>query len=309
VPKQVEVYIKHAERRIISFTHYQGGYAIMRTERLLIFIIVIVLALMVITFQGCYSETLPDWAEGFEYKSNEIFPIYVSADGSAFVSATFGGEPVALLFNTGEPVGLSMTDKLVRQMGLEMLDSDPSDEIRYTIPAFTAFGHLWKDQEVVPASITSYNGSIGPQLMNGQRFTLDYGKQLMAVSESPLPEDLPGENVVPLVHIDDSLLPVVQGLANGEPVLIELDTGSSRTIVDMMLARKLGLQGGENGYQVSEVSIGFYKFEIKAADAAPLPITKDLRRIRLGTDVLSQMILTVDYLSGTVAIKPVPAIR
>jgi hypothetical protein len=279
----------------------------MRTERLTIFFIVLVLALLAFALQGCFSETLPDWAEGYEYDSKEIFPIYVGDDGSAYVSATFGGEPLALLFNTSGD-GLSITGNVVEQMGLQVVDDEMGNEngvdVHYRVPAFTAFGRLWKDQVVVPASETRYNGSIGPQFMNGSRFTLDYGHQLMAVSESPLPEHLLGEDTIAMELSDESLLPVVKGWLFDEPVLLELDTGSSQTVIDTLLARKIGLEIEEDGVSTAVVRLGAYTFSIESATVQLLPITGDLRRVRLGSDVLSQMLITVDYLSGTVAIQP-----
>jgi hypothetical protein len=280
----------------------------MRNERLSILIVLFLLAVLVVSLQGCYSEAMPDWAEGFAYDSTEIYPIYVGEDGSAFVAAYFGGEPLALLFNTSEPAGLSITNNLVMQMGLQEMEQEGeignSQDVRYRIPAFTAFGRQWEDQVVRPASEKIYNGSIGPQYMNGRRFTLDYGQQLLAVSKSPMPENLLNENVVPMEHSDESLLPVVRGWIGDQPVLIELDTGSSQTIIDMLLVRKLGLEPGDTIY-LPAVTIGSYTFEVESAASELLPVKADLRRIRLGTDVLSQMILTVDYISETVAVKPI----
>jgi hypothetical protein len=281
----------------------------MRNERLFIIVVVFVLAVLAVSLQSFYSEKLPEWAEGFAYDAAEIYPIYVGDDGSAFVAATFGGEPLALMFDTSEPTGLTIADTLAAQMGLQMVDqemeSESSGEIHYRIPAFTAFGKQWKDQVGVPASEKIYNGSIGPRYMNGTRFTLDYGQQLLAVSGSPLPENLLGQNVVPMEHSDTSLLPVVRGWVGDQPVLIELDTGIRQTVIDMLLARKMGLEPGDNLY-IPYVTIGSYTFEVQSAASDLLPVSDDLRRIRLGSDVLSHMILTVDYLSGTVAIKPIP---
>jgi hypothetical protein len=280
----------------------------MRKERIPFIVVLFLLAVTVITLQGCYSEAMPEWAEGFAYDSTEIYPIYVGEDGSAFVAATFGGEPLALMFDTSQSSGLLMTDNLVAQMGLQVMEQDSDDEddlgVRYRLPSFTAFGRQWEDQVVQPASEQTYNGSIGPQFINGSRFTLDYGKQLLAVSESPLPENLIGENVVPMEHSDHSMLPVVRGWVNDEEVLIELDTGSRQTVIDMFLARKLGLDPDDTMH-IPEVIIGTYTFEVKSAASGLLPVSDDLRRIRLGSDVLSHMILTVDYISESVAIKPI----
>jgi hypothetical protein len=279
----------------------------MRTERLTIIIVLCVLVALAASVPGCIPERLPDWAEGFEYEPAEIYPIYVDKDGSAFVSATFGGEPLALLFDTSLDTGLSITGKLVEQMGLLAIegqqDSQQIDEIRYRLPAFTAFGRQWKDQVVVPMSETRYNGSIGPQYLNGSRWTLDYGHQLLAVSGSPLPEGV-NTSTIPLEFNDESLMPVVRGRLNDEPVMLELDTGSSHTTIDMLLARKIGFQAEGEEETTVQITIAAHTFQVEAAAIGLLPITGELHRVRLGADVLSQMVLTVDYKSGTVAIQP-----
>jgi hypothetical protein len=284
----------------------------MRTERLTIIIVLFVLVALAASVPGCIPERLPEWAEGFEYDAAEIYPIYVDKDGSAFVSATFGGEPLALLFDTSLEAGLSITGNLVEQMGLLALEDEHDnydiDELLYRLPAFTAFGRQWRDQVVVPMSDTRYNGSIGPQYLNGSRWTLDYDHQVLAVSGSPLPEGL-NTSTIPLEFNDESLMPVVRGRLNGEPVLLELDTGSSHTTIDLLLARKIGVLTEDEEGAAVQITIAAHTFQVEAASVGLLPITGELHRVRLGADVLSQMVLTVDYKSGTVAIQPNRATR
>ena len=53
------------------------------------------------------------------------------------------------------------------------------------------------------------------------------------------------------------------GVVNGEKVLIQLDTGCSRTCVDEKVITKFNLPANTWGYEIKDVRLGSFQFRIK----------------------------------------------
>jgi hypothetical protein len=114
---------------------------------------------------------------------------------------------------------------------------------------------------------------------------------------------------VPLIA--NKILPkllVVRGSVNGHPVLIQIDTGKSRTCVDRTLATKLALPRAPRGYRIREVTIGNVTFSVSSAreesfegisQSLPEPIL-----LGIGSDLLSQVVFTIDYKTQLVLLSP-----
>jgi len=92
---------------------------------------------------------------------------------------------------------------------------------------------------------------------------------------------------------------VVRGAVNGEPVLIQLDTGKSRTCVDPAFAARLGLPPAPDGVSIRELSLGGVSFLVSSAKRVSFSgISQDLPEpiaVGIGSDVLARLLLTVDY--------------
>lgn len=98
---------------------------------------------------------------------------------------------------------------------------------------------------------------------------------------------------------------LVEGECRGELVLIELDTGKSRTVVDPDWAVGVGLAVGQaDTVAVGALRIGDATFDIRDAKPFSLAdIDPDLPAplvLSLGSDTLSRFVLTVDCEQGVV---------
>ncbi|HHT47795.1 MAG TPA: hypothetical protein GXZ98_00680 [Firmicutes bacterium] len=97
------------------------------------------------------------------------------------------------------------------------------------------------------------------------------------------------------------------GVVNGEKVLIQLDTGCSRTCVDEKVITKFNLPANTWGYEIKDVRLGSFQFRIKNAkkvsfagisEGYPGPIM-----LCLGSDTISKVVFTVDYSDKKVIIS------
>ena len=92
------------------------------------------------------------------------------------------------------------------------------------------------------------------------------------------------------------------GSLHGRRVLIQADTGKSRCTIDPGLARDLGLQEDERGFRVDELRIGSFTFKIPSAKEVDLRAIDDSLAdpilLGIGSDILNQVPVTVDYIAG-----------
>jgi len=163
------------------------------------------------------------------------------------------------------------------------------------------FGRLWSDESAVEAIATP--ALLGSRYCQTGRFTLDYGALRLAVSPLPLPEAVLPDAHLPLVS--SARLPglvLVEGELHGRRVLMELDSGQSRTVVDPELAAMLGLVEVANGVRIVDLRIGPEVFSVPSAGRiAFAEVSRGLPRpieVGVGSDILAQVVLTVDYARG-----------
>ena len=95
---------------------------------------------------------------------------------------------------------------------------------------------------------------------------------------------------------------LASGRVNGRPVLIEFDTGASRTNIDPALVQELGLPTAGNGVRIDSLAIGPLVFAVPSARVNPKggidPTLSPPIQLAVGSDILAQIILTVDYTRG-----------
>ena len=81
--------------------------------------------------------------------------------------------------------------------------------------------------------------------------------------------------------------------------MVEIDTGKSRTVVDPTLISDLDLPRTEDGVQIDEIRIGMHRFSASSAKKKSFKgISRGLEvpiGIGVGSDILSRLIVTVDY--------------
>lgn len=268
------------------------------------------LLLLLLLQGGPQAGRLPaPWIHSLGYRPEELFPITVGRHGFPYLPALINGRKVDLLVDTANMTGLFMHPDLAARLGLPAsgywtrLEADGSEVGRYRVfqvAELTVFGEVWKDERARERTEAGLEGAIGPRFLRGKRFTLDYRNGLMAVSQSPLPEPAAVGETFPLSAAEDyEGMILVRGAVNGRPVLIQLDTGKSRTCVDPRLASALRLPKTADGYRVDEIRLGSFSFVVPSAKEVSFKgISKGLPEpilLGIGSDILSRVVLTVDY--------------
>lgn len=263
-------------------------------------------------------ETQPRWVKDLGYKSAELFPVAKGAYGYPYVTVAVNGRSILLPLDTANMFRLALSRSLAQSMKLTVIGETPSYDAngallgkqrKFRVGSLSALGRAWSDQEAVEIEQPGLNGLLGPHYLLGRRFTLDYGQGLLAVSDSPIPRSAPGMALKLLQATDCPGMPVVEGSVNGRKVLIQIDTGKSRTCIDRALVRELALPKGANGYPVAQIKIGSWEFSVRSAREEDFSdIGKGLSSpilLGIGSDVLPQVLMTVDYRGRQVKLTPI----
>lgn len=261
------------------------------------------------------SAQSPWWLDSLGYTAAQVSAVRVAADGFPYVPVRIDGTELWLLFDTGNMVGLTVRAAEFERLGLVQIGSvrrrDSSGDLvgAYRIgraAAVEALGTTVRDAAVHEFQHPRLVGLFGPPDVPGNRFTLDYRGEMIAVGETPLPVTAIGRYATRMVRSDrHPRLIVVEARARGETVLIELDTGKSRTVVDPTWAASVGLDvGGRDTVAVGDVRLGETRFHVTNAKPVSLSaIDPDLPAplvLSLGSDTLSRFVVTVDYAAGVV---------
>jgi predicted aspartyl protease len=234
-----------------------------------------------------------------------------------FVEVTIGNSTHRLLFDTGNTVGLTLATRLLDQLNLpetgrwDRLGSDGRVVGTYRqvrAPRVRLLGRTLAGQTIFEFGDPDLTGLVGPDALPGSRFTLDYRARALAVSSSPLEVVPPGFVALPLTRSwRHPRLILAMGRVNGRSVLIEFDTGASRTNIDPQLVRDLALPAARNGVRIDSLEIGPLRFVVPSAKVVPksgidptltLPI-----QIAVGSDILGRVTLTVDYAEGRLVVR------
>jgi len=268
--------------------------------------------------EGCRKrQQRVNWQEEFEYRSDEIFPIKIGKYGYPYVQVIVNGQELEMAFDTGNMSGLLVAPETANRLSLSSVGEskhyDSSGEVIGTfrvfeVPELVVFDKVWAEEQAHEHTGSGLVGLIGPRYVYGKRFTLDYQNKVIAVSESPLPR-IEQENITfPLIQSKDHEgMIIIRGEVNGQQVLIQIDTGKSRTCIDSALVKKIDLPEVERGYRIDEIQIGPYSFKVASAKKVSFRgISDDLAEpilLGIGSDILSQVVLSVDYSKQIVMIS------
>lgn len=259
----------------------------------------------------------PGWVSELGYRAEEVFPARRGRLGMPFVDVMVGRRLETVLFDTGDMVGLSLATPRLDALNLpetgrwESRDADGrviGTFRKVRAPFVLLFGQAVVDPTVYEIADTALGGLVGPDALPGTRFTLDYQAEKLALSRSPLRDVPPGFFVLPLVRsARHPRLILAMGRVNGRPILLEFDTGASRTVIDPALARDLGLERTADGVRIDSLAVGSLVFAVPSAkESVQSDIDPTLTppiQISVGTNVLSQLLLTVDYAGGQMLIR------
>jgi hypothetical protein len=287
--------------------------------------------LCLVLMAGCRSlETEPRWSDArqpiwidvFGYGPEDVVPIEIGPYGYPYIPVSVSGDSLMLAFDTGNMVGVSLSSELFDRLGLRSdgtwtsLSSAGEARGTYRFADGVGVARPGGEQRLtrvyesgLPADLA---GLFGPGDLGGRRFTVDYRSRSLAVSTEVGPEVVPGYLAIPLVRSDrHPRLILVRGTIEEHPVVIQLDTGKSRTVVNPDLARVLGLTHVPHGVAIRSLRIGNLEFSIRSAKVVdqtaidaelPEPIL-----VGVGSDILSRFPWTVDYDAGLLWIPTLKA--
>lgn len=273
----------------------------------------------IIIMTGCGKpiETLVHWQEKYGYKPDQVYSMDVDENGLPHVKVAVNDSILDMILDTGNMHGMSIELDKARQLRLARIDSWDGEDYRrgpigkYSIfhaVSIDVFKREWKNQRIYESSFDEYDGSIGPMYISKERFTLDYKNKLIGVGYSQGPVNDKNVSVLPIVdNLTYKRMIVVKGKVNGHEVLIQIDTGRTRTTIDPKLVNKLKLSRTNEGYIIDSILLGDYDFSVPNAKEADLSeLDKDYSEpvlLCIGSDVISRMVLTIDYYTGQVIIN------
>ena len=262
------------------------------------------------------QQSKPTWIKSYAYEPDEIHPIEIGSNRFPFVAISLNDKTYKLLWDTGNMSRLAVTQDIAKSLDLEVVAKTRSYDSEgnftgqssvYRLDRVKLFGQSWGPVDAVELEHPNLSGLVGPYFVQNKRFTLDYRNKLIAVSNKNLPEAAPGERI-PLVKSPvHKLLVLIYTQINGHRVLTEIDTGKSRTVIDPTLADSLDLPQTDSGYAINSLKIGVNTFTVPSAKSKSFQGISEglpeLIRLGVGSDILSQLLLTVDYNEGLVIVK------
>jgi hypothetical protein len=195
-----------------------------------------------------------------------------------------------LFFDTGNFFGFQIGPGLARILKLKPSGGERKNyasdgtyrysQKGYHVKSLSVFRTMSEDIEMFEMRDDAFEASVGLPALGGKRFTIDYKNRLMGISDRPFDKE---------------------GL--GIETLFQIDTGKSRTTIDEGLIARAGLKENNTffrkGYKVDRVTLGKRSFSVDCAKVSnfnaisrgyPRPIL-----IGIGADILSRIVLTVDY--------------
>ncbi len=246
------------------------------------------------------------WQKTLNYEDRDLYPVSVGKYGFPLVKVMVNSRELDLVWDTGNMAGLLLAPKVIQGLGLPVAGEQTfytsSGEVAGTYPSYgigqlKAFGGTLKNERAYEYQ-GDLNGLIGPRYVLSGRFTLDYKRKLIAVSGTPLPEQV--KDRLPMVISPQYPgLILVHGSVNGQGALIEIDTGKSRTAVDPALVNLLHLPKTAKGVRIDEIKLGSCEFTVRAAKELSFQgLSRQLPEpimLGIGSDLLSKVVLTVDY--------------
>jgi hypothetical protein len=262
---------------------------------------------------GCVSPApRPVWIDAFGYAGSDIHALTIGDFGFPYIPVRIGSVDLMLPFDTGNMVGLSVSSELFDRLGLTADGSygrvNSAGETVAVLRVADAVHVAVLDRDPGPTRIYELDqpdlpGLVGPGSIQAGHFTLDYRSRTMAVGTGTLPDSVPGFRQIPLVRSGRHPgLILVHGTIEGHGVVLELDTGKSRTVINPALSSALALRRGRHGVAIGSLRIGDLSFEVpRAREVDQTAIDPDLPEPILagvGSDILSRLVWTVDYEAG-----------
>lgn len=273
--------------------------------------------------QGCRTDAdQVRWGKINHYRIDETIPIKMDRHNFPLVPGKINAKDVDVFFDTGNFFGLLIGPGLVQTLKLKPSGSERKNyasdgtyrysQKGYRVESLSVFRTTYKNIEMFEMTDDTFEASVGVRALGEERFTLDYKNHLMGISSRPFDRTGIEIDEFPLIWNDRlSGMIVIRGHVNGIETLFQIDTGKSRTTIDEDLIARAGLKENNTsflkGYKVDRIILGTKSFSVECAkvanfkaisDGYPEPIL-----VGIGADILSRIVLTVDYSQKKVFIK------
>ena len=293
--------------------------------RLKIFIasIFIILCLgILLIFSHPKEDLKADWINELNYKEDQVHNISFGIfNPCPTIPVKINDKKVNLGFDTGNGMGISLTTAVDRKIDYEVtgkvtdLNADGTYRGEGDSILLNKIDVFGEEYSKVKSSLSDWkmygvlklNGTIGLAFFQNKVITLDYRNNKIAITSKPIDYDKLQEGkyiVLPLIKSsgnNQSDLLYFEGYVNGEKSTIYLDTGSSRSFVD------LGDRNNKRSNNSAIVKIGNkgYKFnnlkndEIKSSGDFEYPL-----KLAINSDILksNHFIITIDNIEGKLII-------
>ncbi len=273
--------------------------------------------------QGCQTALDPvQWGKEHQYEADETVRIKMDRHHFPLVPGKINTQDVQVFFDTGNFFGLQIGPDLARALKLTPSGSERKNyasdgtyrysQKGYDVGSFTVFRTEFKNLEMFEMTDDTFEASVGIRDLLDRRFTIDYKNRFMGISSKPFEKRGNEIDEFPLIG-NETLkgMIVIEGYVNGIETLVQIDTGKSRTTIDEDLIVRAGLKENnslfQRGYQVDLITLGKKRFSVACAKVAnfkaiskgyPEPIL-----VGIGADILSRIVLTVDYPQKKVFIR------
>jgi hypothetical protein len=265
----------------------------------------------------------PEWVSRYGYACDaEVFPIRLNPDGCPIADVAIGEDLVPLLFDTGCSADLSVHAGVFDSLCVAVAGTAPTfGEHQWTTMAhgIVADVCVWGTEHDTarvfrnesPRFAGTWRGLLGPRLLAGTRVTIDYQRELVAVSSSDLPAAaIAGASVLDMVPTPITGRIFVWLTINGTKLFANLDTGASRCVVDSVVWSRITLAGDPDLLSIGELENGGLKIgtDVKLDDLSDLTtmVPQHIQFV-IGADVLKRNLLTLDYVNGRVLFQPYEA--
>jgi hypothetical protein len=268
------------------------------------------------TVEGTTSQA---WLKDLGYDREQVYPLSFTAFGCPLVEVDISGVKMPLMLDSGTAHGFVITDQAppfphrVKERA-EELNADGShrgESFQIAVDRMNVLGRVFDNTSGTLSdwrmfSSEPFNGTVGLDFFLDRRFTLDYRLAKVAVTSAPLPEKLDHKRYAYLDLIDaprsQANILYARGSVSGHDVLVYFDTGYNVSFIDPQYAGDFSrivrpgmkfsvfregvpLQLGGHTFVLNELR----EDAVKRGSGFELPVA-----FVIGSDVLSQLIITVD---------------
>lgn len=279
--------------------------------------IVLGIALLVV-FHDINNKNI-DWIRDLNYSENQIHNMSIGFfDHCPYVQIKINNNEIKIGFDTGYGTGIMLTTAVkgkvnYKEIGKEIAyNSDGTyrgDGSSILLDNINVFGEDYSD---VKASLTDWrmygsiksNGTIGLKYFQGKVVTLDYKNKKIAVSDKSIDyNSLPKDKyiILPLIkpsanELNDLLF--FEGEVNGKESTIYLDTGSSRSFINLE---------DNNNAADAEVKLGDKKYKFNKLKSGEIKFTEKFQyplRLAINSDILNSnhFVVTIDKIQNKLII-------